>query len=100
MKQSMIKMLMVVLNTTMLVSAVYKEKYYAAKLDNGTPFNNKVSESGYDDVLFRMRYLVDDRYFTDGFNTDKLRPILFYAGGAKDIEVQYNNTGFVSTLAE
>ena len=51
-------------------------KYFETKTDH---FGQAPGET------FQMRYLIDDSYFMNPNNTEKLRPILFYAGNEGDI---------------
>jgi len=59
MKDTFLKVLMVALYATAFASA-YDEFFIDVKLDHNSPFNKDVSSSGFDDMAFQMRYLVDD----------------------------------------
>jgi len=100
MKHTFLKVLMVALYAK-VVASDYQELFFDVKLDHNSPHNKHAGSDGFDDMAFQMRYLVDDTYFSDPFNKDKLRPILFYAGNEGDITGFYNNSGFITTtLAE
>ncbi|XP_055523896.1 lysosomal Pro-X carboxypeptidase [Wyeomyia smithii] len=65
---------------------VYQTKFLDVPLDHFSYVNETVT--------FKLRYLVNDTYNTDGSG-----PILFYTGNEGDIELFAQNTGFMWELA-
>ena len=78
---------------TLLCSSVMaepQEYFFSTKL------NHQASPA--DNTTFKIRYLVDDQYWTESQNDEnKTRPILFYAGNEGNVWGFYKNSGFMTT---
>ena len=70
-------------------SADFEEKFAKLKIDHFS-FDNEDT--------FNLRYLIKDKYFDKNITSS---PILFYCGNEADIEMFWNNLGFITeTLAK